>query len=92
MSFAKQRGGAVERRACRRGAWRTGPLSGGGRGCQDFVVAFVVRDLAVVAWMDSSAIPGFAQPGEAGEPQFAAGRLGRMGPIRVSWSDTVSLG
>ena len=58
---------------------------------QDFVVAFVVRDLAVVAWMDSSAIPGFAQPGEAGVPQFAAGRMGRMSPIRVSWSDIVSL-
>jgi len=45
-------------------------------GGQDFVAAFVVRHLAVVAWMASSAIPGFAQPGEAG----AAARGGSDGP------------
>ena len=50
---------------------------------QDFVVVVVVRDLAVVAWMASSAIPGFARPGEAGVPQFVAGRMRRTSPIRV---------
>ena len=67
-------------------------LANSAAGQLNVVVAFVVRDLAVVAWMASSAIPGFARPGEAAVPQFVAGRMRRTSPIRVSWSGTVSLG
>ena len=51
-------------------------LANSAAGQLNVVVAFVARDLAVVAWMASSAIPGFGQPGEAG----AAVRGGSDGP------------
>jgi hypothetical protein len=66
-------------------------LANSAAGQLNVVVAFVARDLAVVAWMASSAIPGFGRPGEAGVPQFVAGRMRRTSPIRVSWPGAVSL-